>query len=69
MEPLGAAVVTDFEAIIEKCAGQAPPALLRTLDAMHLAAATVAGEVELVATDRRLREAALTLGFRVYPPP
>jgi len=69
MEPLSAAVVTEFEAIIEKCVGQTPPVLLRTLDAMHLAAATVAGEVELVATDRRLREAALTLGFRVYPPP
>ena len=69
MEPLSAAVVTEFEAIIEKCVGQTPPVLLRTLDAMHLAVATVAGEVELVATDRRLLEAALTLGFRVYPPP
>lgn len=42
IEPLGAADVTEFEAIIERCVSLTPPVLLRTLDAMHLAAATVA---------------------------
>jgi predicted nucleic acid-binding protein len=42
--------------------------LLRTLDAVHLSTAVVAGELEIVATDKRLREAALSLGIAVYPP-
>ena len=44
-----------------------PPILLRTLDALHLASARVAGETEIVATDKRLREAAKLLGFALFP--
>ncbi len=57
-----------FEDIIEKCLSQRPPVFIRTLDALHLAAATVAGEKEFVATDRRLRMAAALLGFALFPP-
>jgi len=40
---------------------------LRTLDALHLASARVAGETELVATDQRMRDAAKALGFSLFP--
>jgi predicted nucleic acid-binding protein len=46
-----------------------PAIFIRTNDAIHLAAARGAGETEIVATDKRLREAALALGFTVFPPP
>lgn len=41
---------------------------IRTNDALHLAAAHCAGETEIVATDKRLREAALALGHALFPP-
>jgi uncharacterized protein len=63
------AIVEKFEVIIDRCHHQSPPVLLRTLDAIHLASASVAAESEVVATDKRLREAALSLGFSVYPFP
>jgi len=62
-------IVERFEEIIERSSSQAPPIMLRTLDAIHLAAAIVSGESEVVATDKRLREAAISLGLAVYPPP
>ena len=34
---------------------------------MHLASARVAGETELVATDKRMRDAAKALGFSLFP--
>jgi predicted nucleic acid-binding protein len=55
--------------IIERAFGQSPAIMLRTLDAIHLAAAIVSGELEVFATDKRLREAAISLGLSVYPPP
>jgi hypothetical protein len=36
---------------------------------LHLAAASWCGETEVVATDKRLRDAAQLLGFAVFPPP
>jgi len=62
------AVVENFESVIERCHHRSPPLSLRTLDAIHLATAAVVGATEIVATDKRLREAALSLGFTVYPP-
>ena len=58
----------EFEEVIDRCLAQQPPVFIRTLDALHLAAATVAGEKEFVATDRRLRTAAALLGFVLFPP-
>lgn len=69
VEVLDTAVVAKFASIIEQCYGQAPPLSVRTLDAIQLSTAAASGESEIVATDERLREAALKLGFNVYPPP
>ena len=46
---------------------QTPPIPLRTLDALHLASVRVSGETEIVATDKRLRDAAKLLGFSLFP--
>jgi hypothetical protein len=58
-----------FQSIIEQCCHRLPPLPLRTLDAIHLATAVAARESEVVAADKRLREAAMALGFSVYPNP
>ncbi len=57
-----------FDDLIEGCYGRTPPVSLRTLDGIHIATASVAVESMVVATDRRLRDAAASLGFAVYPP-
>jgi predicted nucleic acid-binding protein len=49
------------------CYRNSPPLAVRTLDAIHLASARVSGEKEIVVTDKRLREAAVLLGFSVFP--
>jgi hypothetical protein len=41
--------------------------LVRTLDAIHLGSAKAAGEMTVAATDKRLRDAALALGFNLLP--
>lgn len=69
VEALGSAVVAKFEAIIDQFHGTIPALPLRTLDAIHLSTAAYTGEAEMVATDKRLRESALRLGFSLYPPP
>jgi predicted nucleic acid-binding protein len=69
MEALGRAVVAKFEEIVERFHHPAPLMPLRTLDTIHLSTAVVAGETEMVATDKRLRAAALQMGFALYPPP
>jgi predicted nucleic acid-binding protein len=69
VETMSPPVTARFEMIIEQCHGRTPPLALRTLDGIHLSAAAVSGELEIVATDRRLREAAVSLGFTLYPPP
>ena len=63
------AVRAEFERVVERCCAQTPPIFIRTLDALHIASASVSGETEIVATDRRLREAALLLGFQLFPAP
>jgi predicted nucleic acid-binding protein len=60
-------VTAEFDRIMAGCYRRNPPLALRTLDALHLASARVAGETEIVATDRRLREAVLFLGFTLFP--
>ncbi len=60
-------VLQEFDQLMAACYRRQPPLLLRTLDALHLASARVAGESEIVATDGRLREAALFLGFSLFP--
>ncbi|HZL35354.1 MAG TPA: type II toxin-antitoxin system VapC family toxin [Tepidisphaeraceae bacterium] len=67
VETLHTAVVEKFENIVERCYSQVPALALRTLDAIHLASAMVAGESEMITTDKRLRDAALQFGFQTYP--
>lgn len=62
-------VRAQFEAVVDTCHSLRPPVFIRTNDALHLAAARCTGETEIVATDRRLREAAIALGFTVFPSP
>ena len=61
------ALEASFSAIMAACYRRTPPLPLRTFDAIHLAAARVSGQTEMVATDKRLREAAVLLGLSVYP--
>ena len=56
-----------FRVFVEQCYAQAPPIFLRTADAIHLATARYVSEQEVVTTDIRMREAALALGFSVFP--
>ena len=64
---LGADVEQEFGQMLDLCYQQTPPFLLRTLDALHLACARVADEAEVVATDKRVRDAAELLGFALFP--
>jgi len=57
----------EYGVILERCLSQTPPVFIRTNDALHLAAATVAGEAEFVSADTRQRIAAAFLGFSVLP--
>ena len=57
----------EFGRVLESCLSQSPPVFIRTNDALHLAAARVAGEVEFVSSDIRQRFAAEYLGFTVLP--
>lgn len=64
---LDSRVETEFNALMATCYRHTPPLPLRTLDALHLASARVSGEMEIVATDQRLRDAAKLLGFSHFP--
>ncbi len=64
---LGADVEREYGRVLGQCYQQTPPIPLRTLDALHLASARESGEIELVATDKRMREAARLLGFSLFP--
>ena len=57
----------EYGVILKRCLSQTPPVFIRTNDALHLAAAKVAGEVEFVSADIRQRVAAAFLGFTVLP--
>jgi predicted nucleic acid-binding protein len=64
---LGADVEREYGQVLTLCYQQSPRIPLRTLDALHLASARVAGETELVVTDKRMRDAAKLLGFSLFP--
>ena len=63
------AVRASFEDVVRRCYSARPPIVIRTFDALHVAAAIVSGETEIVATDRRLRDAATLLGFQLFHAP
>jgi len=53
--------------ILAQCLSQSPTIFVRTNDALHLAAAKVAGETEIISADGKQRAAAAFLGFTVLP--
>jgi hypothetical protein len=57
----------EFDDVLARCFQQRPLALVRTLDAIHLASAIAMKETEIIATDKRLRDAATFLGLTVFP--
>ena len=67
VKPISAAVAERFEAIMEQSGEHTPAIWLRTLDGIHIATAADAAESEMVATDKRLREAASKFNFVLYP--
>jgi hypothetical protein len=54
-------------AIMARGCRHTPPIPIRTFHAIHLVTARVAGATEVVATDKRMREAAKLLGFALVP--
>ncbi len=68
MTSCDSAVRIRFDEIVDLCHSMVPPIFIRTNDALHLAAAHYAGETEIAATDKRLREAAVALGHTLFPP-
>ena len=60
-------LLPEFDAVMTACYRRSPPLPARTLDALHLAVARLAEETEFVTTDKKLREAAAFLGFRLFP--
>ena len=65
--PETAALEVAFAWVLERCLSQVPPVFIRTNDALHIAAAKVAGETEFVSADKHQRAAAAFLGFTVLP--
>ena len=64
---LDSRVEAEFNVLMATCYRRTPPLPIRTFDAVHLASARVSGETEIVATDKRLRDAAKLLGFSIFP--
>jgi hypothetical protein len=60
-------VETGFDTIMATCYRHAPPVPVRTLDELHLASARADSQTEVVATDKRMRDAAKLLGFSLFP--
>ena len=65
IEPLESRVLHKATVLLERCHPAVP---LRTLDALHLATADLCHDFPLTTTDGRLRDAAILLGFQVFPP-
>jgi predicted nucleic acid-binding protein len=64
---LGGDVEREYGQVLDLCYQQSPPIPVRTLDAIHLASARIGRETEIVATDKRMRDAAKVLGLSVFP--
>lgn len=67
VQPDSETLEREFGKVLETCFSQTPPVFIRTNDALHLAAARVAGETEFVTADVRQRGAAQLLGFKLLP--
>ena len=63
IQPETADMEREFGTVLEACFSQKPPTFIRTNDALHLASAKVAGELEFITADMRQRAAAMLMGF------
>jgi predicted nucleic acid-binding protein len=61
-------LLAQFQTTIASCYSRPKPLRLRSADGIHLASARSAAAVELVCADKRMRAAAVLLGFRLLPP-
>ena len=57
----------EFQLVLQTCLQRPQPISIRTLDALHLAAAMSVDETEFVSNDNRQRAAAVALGLTVLP--
>lgn len=64
--PMGPAIFKRANRMLEACHPRVP---LRSLDALHLASADQSQDWPLVTHDKRMRDAAVALGFPVSPWP
>ena len=64
VENMNAIILHKARHLLERCHPAVP---LRTLDAIHLATADLCHDFPLVTTDGRLRDAALLMGFSIFP--
>jgi len=65
--PYNPDVIEEADRIAELAYGQNKPILIRSLDLIHLASASVAGATVLLTADARLRELAILVGMKVQP--
>lgn len=61
------AIEAEFEQVVQACMNRPEPVWIRTLDALHVAAALSVGESEFVSNDLRQRAAAAAVGLTVFP--
>ena len=57
----------EFQHVLQMCLQRPQPISIRTLDALHLAAALSVSESEFVSNDIRQRAAAVAMGMTVLP--
>lgn len=65
--PFGRDVEVEAEKLVRLVFAQTQPLLLRSLDLIHLSTALSAGATRFVATDARLRDAAMLAGLKLLP--
>lgn len=64
LHPLDSSTLQKANRIMEACHPRVP---LRTLDALHCAACDLKQDFPICSTDRRIRQAAVALGFPLFP--
>lgn len=64
---LDVSIEQEYGRVLDLCYGHQPTLPIRTLDVLRLACARVVGATELVATDKRLRDAAKLLKLCMFP--
>ncbi len=65
--PYGRDVVEEAARLLKVAQGPPGPVMIRTLDLIHLASASLAKARTMVATDQRVRAFASTVGLQVLP--